>query len=160
MGNESGVVESHAPHFSSLIWLCVVSFSCPPFQCTTSSMWACRWLAVSRIISIKPDYVAFRWAWHNQPVIMHTGRLIARAWRWACLPWCVTFDPPTFFLGRGGRSKVRQCQLTRQTTAVEFTVRRGERKAASGVIVWRMYCHAHTGNEVSCGLGGFVQWPI
>ena len=157
MGNESGVVESHAPHFSSLIWLCVVSFSCPPFQCTTSSMWACRWLSISRIISIKPDYVAFRWAWHNQEVIMHTARLMARAWRWAC-PHGVS--PLTLPRSRGGRSKVRQCQLTRQTTNVEFTVRRGERKAASGMIVWRMYCHAHTGNEVSCGLGGFVQWPI
>ena len=28
-----------------------------------------------------------------------------------------------------------------------------------GVAVWRMCCPAHIGNEVSCGVGGVVQWP-
>ena len=28
-----------------------------------------------------------------------------------------------------------------------------------GVVVWRIFFHAHTGNEVSCGVGGVVQWP-
>ena len=28
-----------------------------------------------------------------------------------------------------------------------------------GVVLWRMCCPAHTVNEVSCGVGGVVQWP-
>ena len=62
MGNERGMVGSHAPHLSSLMWLGVVSFSCPPpFQCTTLSMRACLLLAVSLPIGIKPGYVASGW---------------------------------------------------------------------------------------------------
>ena len=28
-----------------------------------------------------------------------------------------------------------------------------------GVVLWRMCYPAHTVNEVSCGVGGVVQWP-
>ena len=28
-----------------------------------------------------------------------------------------------------------------------------------GVVLWIMCCPAHTVNEVSCGVGGVVQWP-
>ena len=28
-----------------------------------------------------------------------------------------------------------------------------------GVVVWRRCCPAHTGYEVSCRVGGVVEWP-
>ena len=38
---------------------------------------------------------------------------------------------------------------------------RGRRRGRGvGVVVQRMCCPAHTGNEVSCGLGSVVQCPL
>ena len=37
---------------------------------------------------------------------------------------------------------------------------RGRRRGSEvGVVMWRMCFPDHTGNEVSCGVGGVVQWP-
>ena len=33
------------------------------------------------------------------------------------------------------------------------------RGSGVGVVMWRMCFPDHTGNEVSCGVGGVVQWP-
>ena len=36
----------------------------------------------------------------------------------------------------------------------ETDYQQGREKGDEGVVVWRMCCLAHTGNEVSCGVGG------
>ena len=36
--------------------------------------------------------------------------------------------------------------------------RGGRQGRGVGVVVWRMHCPAHTGNKVTCGVGGVVQW--
>ena len=44
---------------------------------------------------------------------------------------------------------------------LEFAVSRAERKAVRTLmVVWKMYCPAHSANEVSYGVGGVVQWPV
>ena len=56
--------------------------------------------------------------------------------------------------------KMRQCQLMRQTTAVEICWQQGRGEGGKDVeLVWpvrRMCCPAHRRHEVSCPVGGVV----
>ena len=115
---------------------------------------------MSRRIGNKPGYVASGWAWHSRPV---TGNWMVRACRWACPPWCVTFDPSHVL--RWAWQEVEGEAMS--VNEVDYHCwnllaagpRGGRRGRGVGVAVWRMCCPAHTGNEVNCGVGGVVQWP-
>ena len=56
---------------------------------------------------------------------------------------------------------MRQSHLMWQTTAVAVCWQQGQEEGGEEVervwILWRMICPAHTGDEVSCGVGGVVQ---
>ena len=72
----------------------------------------------------------------------------------------MTFDPsPTCFHGRGRRSKVRQCQLMRWTMTVGICWQQGREDVEWVWLCGGCVAPAHTGNKVSCGVGGVVQWP-
>ena len=89
-------------------------------------------------------------------VIVHTGKSMVRACGWACPPWPVTVDPSHVL------PWAWQCQLMRWTTTVGICWQQGREEGGEDV-EWMWLCGgccpAHTGNKVSCGVGGVVQWP-
>ena len=73
MGNERD--DQYAPYFSYLMWLGVVSISCPTLIKHVGVPTAG---SVSTTTGIRPGYFASYRAWHSQPVIVHMGMLFAQ----------------------------------------------------------------------------------
>ena len=89
--NEGGVVRSHDildVVRRRILFLLLPLFRAPP--CTTQSMLQ---LAVNRTIGNKPGYTAFDWVLRSRQVIIKTGKLMARALRWACPHGVLTLTP-------------------------------------------------------------------
>ena len=63
-------------------------------------------------------FIGSGWAWHLRAHASLVGPTTVTCDRWACPPSGVTADPARCLGGRGRRSKVRPCQLMRQTTPV------------------------------------------
>ena len=103
------------------------------------------------------------WVWHRRPLLRLWGLHMSRTKRWACPLLGVTFDPCQLLLGacqevKGEAMAVNEANYT---SVFVWTVGPEERRGRFevGVVVRRLCCSAHTGNEVSPCVGGVAEGP-
>ena len=116
----------------------------------------------SRCNSISTAFVASSWAWHRQLTFECSDWSTVRPSRWVCPPSCVTFVRSHVLVWachkvKGGTPCVNEAEYMCQ---IYLAAGPGGRQSGPlvGVAVWAMSCPTHTGNEVSHGACGVVQW--
>ena len=102
-----------------------------------------------------------RGAWLHEAMLCHWGEQPGRGDRWACPEFGATFAPRQVPVGAWHEVKGEAMAVNEApyAGAVEMPVRpEGARRwLEADVVVMRMYCSAHTGNEVSSCVGGAAE---